>query len=80
MVFEQFTPKSIRTKKQRKERIKRYILEFVNMGNTKERSVVYKKLRMWMMGLLVIDYKEFEEAIEDLKENKLINVIGGLIV
>lgn len=79
MVIDDFTLQVNRTKRQRKERTKKYIVEFTKLGNTEERSTDHKKLRSWLMGALCIDFKEFEDAIEELRNDRIIRIDGGII-
>ena len=80
MVFDDFTPSRTLNKRQRQIRIRKYILELSINGNTEYTTTDLIKLKMWLMGLLVIEAKEFNEALESLKEANKIKVVGGMII
>ena len=80
MVLDDFSPTRLRTKKQRQIRTTKYLLEFSINGNTEYTTTNLTKLKSWLMGLLVIDGNEFEEALESLIESSKIKVVGDMII
>ena len=80
MVLDDFTPSKTRTNKERHIRTTKYLLEFSICGNTKTTTTNLTKLKSWLTGLLNIDSREFETALESLKKSKRIRIVGDMII
>ncbi len=78
--FEQRMPSRRQFLNERKLRTKKILFDVIDTCNTNKRTVTLNKLRPYIMGLLVVTNKEFNDALINLKENRRIQVHADMVL